>query len=54
MSDGEIAEMLRELIEALDDAAHYKGEFLRQKHGDNELLHRARVLLAQLEAVLAQ
>ena len=36
------------LIEALDDAAQYKGTFLRDKHGDGDLLIKARAVLAKI------
>lgn len=43
----ELVAICSELIEALDDAAQYKGDFLRDKHDDEGLLIKARTMLAK-------
>lgn len=43
----ELVAMCGILMLALDDASQYKGEFLREKHGDDDLLTEAGELLTK-------
>jgi hypothetical protein len=39
--------LLQELVDEFDAASQYKGEFLRAKHGDVELILRVRAALRE-------
>lgn len=44
-----LREALKEAIEGWEDGAAYKGEYLREKHGDAEGIAKARAVLAETE-----